>query len=149
MDKKTTKMIIECSIVALTAFITWSAIAIYNIRTKSVNTDNLYAQYAVCYITDIDETVFIDATGNTWAIDATDEYIEGDMVELIMDNNGTDNTIEDDIIVNIVFQHHKNNWYYLIYNVVVMFYIIEIGILFFYGTGYFTSAIFLFIIITF
>jgi hypothetical protein len=109
MNKKTTKMIIECSIVALTAFITWSAITIHNIKAKSVNTDNLYAQYAVCYITDIDETVFIDATGNTWAIDATDKYIEGDMVELIMDNNGTDNTIEDDIIVNIVFQHHKNN----------------------------------------
>ena len=109
MNKKTTKMIIECSIVALTAFITWGAITIHNIKAKSVNTDNLYSQYAVCYITDIDETVFIDATGNTWSIDATDEYIEGDMVELIMDNNGTDNTIEDDIIVNIVFQHHKNN----------------------------------------
>ena len=109
MNKKTTKMIIECSIVALTALITWSAITIHDIRTKSVNTNNLYSQYAVCYITDINETVFIDATGNEWVIDATDEYIEGDMVELIMDNNGTDNTIEDDIIVNIVFQHHKNN----------------------------------------
>lgn len=109
MNKKTTKMIIECSIVALTAFITWSTIAIHDIKVKSVNTDNLYSQYAVCYITDIDETVFIDATGNEWAIDAIDEYIEGDMVELIMDNNGTNNTIEDDIIVNIVFQHHKNN----------------------------------------
>ena len=109
MDKKTTKMIIECSIVALMALITWSTIAIHDIKAKSVNTDNLYAQYAVCYISDIDETVFIDATGNEWAIDPTNEYIEGDMVELIMDNNGTDNTIEDDIIVNIVFQHHKNN----------------------------------------
>ena len=109
MDKKTTKMIIECSIVALMALITWSTIAIHDIKAKSVNTDNLYSQYAVCYITDIDETVFIDATGNEWAIDATDKYIEGDIVELIMDNNGTDNTIEDDIIVNIVFQHHKNN----------------------------------------
>ena len=109
MDKKTTKMIIECSIVALMALITWSTIAIHDIKAKSVNTDNLYSQYAVCYITDIDETVFIDATGNEWSIDATDEYIEGDMVELIMDNNETDNTIEDDIIVNIVFQYHTNN----------------------------------------
>ena len=109
MNKKITKMIIECSIVALTALITWSTIAIHDIKAKSVYTDNLYSQYAVCYITDIDETVFIDATGNEWAIDATNEYIEGDMVELIMDNNGNDNTIEDDIIVNIVFQHHKSN----------------------------------------
>lgn len=109
MDKKTRKMITECAIIALTAFTTWSAITIYDIKAKRVNTNNLYSQYAVCYIADIDETVFIDATGNTWAIDAIDEYIEGDMVELIMDNNGTDNTIEDDIIVNIVFQYHKNN----------------------------------------
>ena len=114
MDKKTTKMIIECSIVALMALITWSTIAIHDIKAKSVNTNNLYSQYAVCYITDIDETVFIDATGNEWAIDATDKYIEGDMVELIMDNNGTDNTIEDDIIVNIVFQYQALTIYELL-----------------------------------
>jgi hypothetical protein len=65
-----------------------------------------------------------------------------------MDNNGTDNTIEDDIIVNIVFQHHKNNWYYLIY-------IYSCHVLYYRNLNSFqialvkTSAIFIYYYITF
>lgn len=60
-----------------------------------------YNQYATCTVTDINETVFVDATGNVWAIDATDEYNEGDTVVITFDDNGTDYTREDDIIVKI------------------------------------------------
>lgn len=60
-----------------------------------------YNQYATCTVTDINETVFVDATGNVWSIDATDEYNEGDTVIITFDDNGTDYTIEDDIIIEI------------------------------------------------
>lgn len=60
-----------------------------------------YNQYATCTVTDINETVFVDATGNVWSIDATDEYSEGDTVIITFDDNGTDYTIEDDIIIEI------------------------------------------------
>lgn len=60
-----------------------------------------YNQYATCTVTDINETVFVDATGNVWSIDATDEYDEGDTVVITFDDNGTDFTREDDIIVKI------------------------------------------------
>lgn len=60
-----------------------------------------YNQYATCTVTDINETVFVDATGNVWSIDATDEYEEGDTVVITFDDNGTDYTREDDIIVKI------------------------------------------------
>lgn len=60
-----------------------------------------YNQYATCTVTDINETVFVDATGNVWVIDATDEYNEGDTVIITFDDNGTDYTREDDIIVKI------------------------------------------------
>ena len=60
-----------------------------------------YNQYATCTVTDINETVFVDATGNVWAIDATDEYSEGDTVVITFDDNGTDYTREDDVIVKI------------------------------------------------
>lgn len=60
-----------------------------------------YNQYATCTVTDINETVFVDATGNVWSIDATDEYSEGDTVVITFDDNGTDYTREDDIIIEI------------------------------------------------
>lgn len=60
-----------------------------------------YNQYATCTVTDINETVFVDATGNVWSIDATDEFNEGDTVIITFDDNGTDYTREDDIIIEI------------------------------------------------
>lgn len=60
-----------------------------------------YNQYATCTVTDINETVFVDATGNVWSIDATDEYNEGDTVIITFDDNGTDYTREDDMIIEI------------------------------------------------
>ena len=51
-----------------------------------------YNQYATCTVTDINETVFVDATN---------EYNEGDTVIITFDDNGTDYTREDDIIIEI------------------------------------------------
>lgn len=65
------------------------------------NMTGTYTQYATVYVTDIDETLFIDSIGNVWSIEATDEYNEDEHVIITFDDNGTDNTIEDDIIVDI------------------------------------------------
>jgi hypothetical protein len=60
-----------------------------------------YTQYGQIYVCDINETVIVDATGNIWAIDATDEFNEGDTVKIKFYTNHTDYTREDDAIVKI------------------------------------------------
>ena len=65
------------------------------------NSSIQYNQYATCTVTDINETVFVDATGNVWSIDVTNEYNEGDTVIITFDDNNTDYTREDDIIIEI------------------------------------------------
>jgi hypothetical protein len=52
-------------------------------------------------VCDINETVIVDATGNVWSIDATDEFNEGDTVKMKFYTNHTDYTREDDAIVKI------------------------------------------------
>lgn len=60
-----------------------------------------YTQYATVYCTDINETVLVDAIGEVWSIDATDEFNEGDTVVITFDSNGTDNIRYDDIIMEV------------------------------------------------
>jgi hypothetical protein len=60
-----------------------------------------YTQYGQIYVCDINETVIVDATGNVWSIDATDEFNEGDTVKMKFYTNHTDYTREDDAIVKI------------------------------------------------
>lgn len=81
-------------VVVLTAFII-GGMAIVN------HYAGYYTQYGIVYITDVDETVIVDSTGNAWAIDATDKFNEGDTVKIKFHDNGTDYTVEDDIIVSV------------------------------------------------
>ena len=60
-----------------------------------------YTQYGQIYLCDIDETLIVDATGNVWSIDATDEFNEGDTVKIKFYTNHTDYTRKDDAIVKI------------------------------------------------
>lgn len=80
---------------ALFTTIILTAMALINSATGT------YTQYATVYCTDINETVLVDATGEAWAIDATDEFNEGDTVVITFNNNGTDNTRYDDIIMEV------------------------------------------------
>ena len=47
-----------------------------------------------------EEVVIVDTTGNEWCFYGV-RYEEGDTVTMTMDNNSTDNIINDDIIKNV------------------------------------------------
>ena len=47
-----------------------------------------------------EEVIIVDTTGNEWCFYGVD-YVEGDTVTMTMDNNNTDNIINDDIIKNV------------------------------------------------
>ena len=47
-----------------------------------------------------EEVIIVDTTGNEWCFYGVD-YEEGDTVTMTMDNNNTDNFINDDIIKNV------------------------------------------------
>ena len=48
-----------------------------------------------------EEVIVIDTTGNEWCFYGVG-YEEGDTVTMTMDNNNTDNIINDDIIKNVI-----------------------------------------------
>ena len=48
-----------------------------------------------------EEVIIVDTTGNEWCFYGVG-YMEGDAVTMIMDNNKTNNIINDDIIQNVI-----------------------------------------------
>ena len=48
-----------------------------------------------------EEVIIVDTTGNEWCFYGIG-YEEGDTVTMTMDNNNTDNIINDDIIKNVI-----------------------------------------------
>ena len=50
--------------------------------------------------TSTEEVIIVDTTGNEWCFYGVG-YEEGDTVTMTMDNNNTDNIINDDIIKNV------------------------------------------------
>ena len=48
-----------------------------------------------------EEVIVVDTTGNEWCFYGVG-YEEGDTVTMTMDNNNTDNIINDDIIKNVI-----------------------------------------------
>ena len=52
-----------------------------------------------------EEIVIVDTTGNEWCFYGVD-YEEGDTVTMTIDNNNTDNIINDDIIKNVTVNTH-------------------------------------------
>ena len=63
--------------------------------------DTHYHTTAKVYQVDSAETLFIDGTGNVWAERPAEEYKVGEFVELYFDNNRTDYTRNDDIVLKI------------------------------------------------
>ena len=52
-----------------------------------------------------EEVIIVDTTGNEWCFYGVG-YEEGDTVTMTMDNNSTDNIINDDIIKNVTVNTH-------------------------------------------
>lgn len=81
--------------------------------TRKAPTDTASGYYAkVAEVIDVDERHNIvtveDATGNIWKYYGIEDYYKGDIVAMLMDNNGTTNTIYDDIIVNVTFSGYTS-----------------------------------------
>ena len=64
--------------------------------------DNNYIREGVVVATHAsnEEVIILDTIGNEWCFDGVG-YEEGDTVTMTMDNNNTDNIINDDIIKNV------------------------------------------------
>lgn len=65
--------------------------------------NNIYIREGNVVATDssTEEVIIVDTTGNEWCFYGVG-YMEGDSVTMIMDNNKTNNIINDDIIQNVI-----------------------------------------------
>ena len=65
--------------------------------------NNTYIREGVVVATEssTEEVIIVDTTGNEWCFYGIG-YEEGDTVTMTMDNNNTDNIINDDIIKNVI-----------------------------------------------
>ena len=75
-------------------------------RLININNNN-YTREGVVIAIDAsnEEVIVVDTTGNEWCFYGVD-YEEGDTVTMTMDNNNTDNIINDDIIKNVIVNTH-------------------------------------------
>ena len=71
-------------------------------RLININNNN-YIREGVVVATHAsnEEVIIVDTTGNEWCFYGVG-YEEGDTVTMTMDNNNTDNIINDDIIKNVI-----------------------------------------------
>ena len=68
---------------------------------RLINNNNYTREGVVVTIdTSNEEVIILDTTGNEWYFYGVG-YEEGDIVTMTMDNNNTDNIINDDIIKNV------------------------------------------------
>ena len=70
-------------------------------RLININNNNYIREgVIVATHTSNEEVIVVDTTGNEWCFYGVG-YEEGDTVTMTMDNNNTDNIINDDIIKNV------------------------------------------------
>lgn len=68
---------------------------------RLINNNYTRGGVVVATHTSTEEVIIVDTTGNEWCFYGVG-YEEGDTVTMIMDNNNTDNIINDDIIKNVM-----------------------------------------------
>ena len=70
------------------------------IRARLLNNNYTREGVVVATHTSTEEVIIVDKTGNEWCFCGVG-YEEGDTVTMTIDNNNTDNIINDDIIKNV------------------------------------------------
>ena len=72
------------------------------VRIARLINNNNYTREGIIIAThaSTEEVIIVDTTGNEWGFYGVG-YEEGDTVTMTMDNNNTDNIINDDIIKNV------------------------------------------------
>ena len=68
--------------------------------TKLINNNYTREDVVIATHASTEKVIIVDTTGNEWCFCGVG-YEEGDTVTMIMDNNNTDNIINDDIIKNV------------------------------------------------
>ena len=71
-----------------------------NINNNNYNYNYTREGVVVATHTSTEEVIIVDTTGNEWCFYGVG-YEEGDTVRMTMDENNTDNIINDDIIKNV------------------------------------------------
>ena len=95
-----TAVIILASMIIL-AILILSQSETYAIESESNTTHYKYVKQYTLDATYIGSGNFIDENGNEWAVDNNNEYKKGKQYTLLMHDNGTENIITDDVIVDI------------------------------------------------
>ena len=55
-------------------------------------------------VDDVRDTVtFVDGRGEMWEIDGAEDWMAGDVAAMLMDDNGTEEYILDDIVVEVLY----------------------------------------------
>ena len=75
------------------------------IIARLINNNYTREGVVVATHTSTEEVIVVDTTGNEWCFYGVG-YEEGDTVTMTMDNNNTDNIINDDIIKNVTVNTH-------------------------------------------
>ena len=75
------------------------------IIARLINNNYTREDVIVTIHTSTREVIIVDATGNEWFFYGVG-YEEGDTVTMTIDNNNTDNIINDDIIKNVTVNTH-------------------------------------------
>ena len=70
-------------------------------RVRLINNNYVREGVVVATHASNEEVIVVDTTGNEWCFYGVG-YEEGDTVTMTMDNNNTDNIINDDIIKNVI-----------------------------------------------
>lgn len=61
---------------------------------------------------DTDTVEAMDFNGNVWSFTGCEDYYEGDLIAVTMCDNGTTNTIYDDIIIDTKYSGWVSEWGY-------------------------------------
>ena len=85
------------------------------VLSAKANEHKLYprAMEIVEFEYDTDTVVCVDAVGLEWAFYGIEDWDIGDLVIVMLDNNGTPNTMVDDIITDTIFSGYRfpDSWF--------------------------------------
>ena len=94
----------------ITALILFLVVATIDIGVKANEpAHKLYprAMEIVEFEHDTDTVVCVDAVGLEWAFYGIEDWDIGDLIIVMLDNNGTPNTMVDDIITDTIFSGYR------------------------------------------
>lgn len=88
---------------------------VFTVGKGNVSESEIYprAMEIVEFERETDTVVCVDAVGLEWAFYGIEDWDIGDLVIVMLDNNGTPNTMTDDIITDTIFSGYRcpDSWF--------------------------------------